>query len=375
MLSAIYYVNLPATSNTHTVTVQLTNPAPLVIHVFAVAGSDITGPPIYSAITNPGASEISTNVMTAPITVPAGTLLLSWAKNETDANATAIDGYTLDAGSTSYLWAESETAVASGSYTGDFQYDSAIGWETAVVGLKPAAGGPAAFNQAVTTSNGTPVNITLTAESPHGFPLIYSVVNGPTQGTLSGIAPNLTYTPNSGYAGSDTFTFKANDGTGDSNVATVSITVRALDHAPVASSATMTVAAGTSTAVMLSATDADGDSLTYSVVTSPAHGQLSSGTGPNRIYTPNAGYTGSDSFTFKANDGIADSNIATVSITVAAAVQLPAKIASHGLHQRHASHDAYDGRLQLGGIIHLGGVRVDKCAVERPAREHQRSNR
>ena len=330
LLSAIYYVNLPATSNTHTLTIHLTNAAPLVAHVFAISGSDITGPPIYTTITNPGTSGTSASVMTSPISVPANTLLLSWVKNETGANATAIDGYTLDAGSTSYLWAESETAIDAGSYTGDFQYDSSIGWQTAVVGLKPAATSPTAFNQAVATSNIAAVNITLTAMSPSGFPLIYSVVNGPTHGTLSGIAPNLTYTPNSGYVGSDMFTFKANDGTGDSNVATVSITVRGRDHAPVASGASMTVAAGTSTAVMLSASDVDGDSLTYSVVSSPTHGQLSSGTGPNRIYTPNAGYGGSDSFTFKANDGIADSNVATVSITVAAAVQLPAKIASQG---------------------------------------------
>ena len=57
LLSAIYYVNSPATSATHTVTVQLSNPAPLVFHVFAVSGSDVTGPPIFSAITDPGAGR------------------------------------------------------------------------------------------------------------------------------------------------------------------------------------------------------------------------------------------------------------------------------------------------------------------------------
>ena len=54
LMSAIYYVNSPATSATHTVTVQLTNPAPLVFHVFAVSGSDVTGPPIFSAYHRPG---------------------------------------------------------------------------------------------------------------------------------------------------------------------------------------------------------------------------------------------------------------------------------------------------------------------------------
>jgi hypothetical protein len=58
--------------------------------------------------------------------------------------------------------------------------------------------------------------------------------------------------------------------------------------------------------------------LTYTVVTNPAHGTLT-GTAPNLTYTPTTGYTGADSFTFKANDGKVDSNVATVSITVEAA--------------------------------------------------------
>jgi hypothetical protein len=68
-------------------------------------------------------------------------------------------------------------------------------------------------------------------------------------------------------------------------------------------------------AVRLAATDADGEPLTYIVVTQPGHGILT-GTPPDLTYTPNTNYTGSDSFTFKANDGKADSNVATVSITI-----------------------------------------------------------
>jgi hypothetical protein len=137
LFSAIYYVNAPLTSAAQTVTVHLTNSAPLVFHVFAVSGSDVTAPPIVSAITDPGPGGASAAVATAPITVPSYSLLLSWAKNETSATATALDGYTLDAQSTSFLWAESQSTLAAGSYAGDFQFSSAIGWQTAVVGLKP----------------------------------------------------------------------------------------------------------------------------------------------------------------------------------------------------------------------------------------------
>ena len=225
LVSAVYYVNNPISSSSQTITAQLTNPAPLVLHVFAVSGSDVTGPPIFSAITDPGAGATSANVATAPITVPANSLLLSWVKNETSATATALDGFTLDTQSTSFLWAEFESPIAAGSYTGDFQYSSAIGWQTAIVALQPSLG-PTALSQAVTTSEDTPVGITLTATSPQGLPLTYTVLSAPTQGTLSGSAPNLTYTPNTGYVGADSFTFRANDGTSNSNTATVSITIR-----------------------------------------------------------------------------------------------------------------------------------------------------
>jgi hypothetical protein len=59
----------------------------------------------------------------------------------------------------------------------------------------------------------------------------------------------------------------------------------------------------------------DGDALTYSLVDGPQHGTLT-GSGANRTYIPDTDYAGLDSFTFKANDGTADSNIATVTITV-----------------------------------------------------------
>lgn len=60
-----------------------------------------------------------------------------------------------------------------------------------------------------------------------GYPAspTFSVVNGPTGGVLSGTAPNLTYMPSSGFVGTDSFTFKANDGSLDSNIATVGISV------------------------------------------------------------------------------------------------------------------------------------------------------
>jgi hypothetical protein len=65
----------------------------------------------------------------------------------------------------------------------------------------------------------------LTGSDPDGDALTYSVLTPPSHGELAGIAPDLTYTPDLGYEGADSFTFSVNDGTVDSDPATVSITV------------------------------------------------------------------------------------------------------------------------------------------------------
>jgi len=90
----------------------------------------------------------------------------------------------------------------------------------------------------------------------------------------------------------------------------------------VAQAQTLSTAKNTAKLITLNATDADGDALTYTLVTSPVHGVLS-GTAPNLVYTPAAGYIGSDPFTFKASDGKGDSNTATISISVSDAAAVP----------------------------------------------------
>jgi uncharacterized repeat protein (TIGR03803 family) len=90
-----------------------------------------------------------------------------------------------------------------------------------------ANGAPTANDQSVSTDQGSPVPITLTATDPDNDVMSYSVVSGPSHGSLTGSAPILTYTPSAAFAGPDSFKFKATDSHGaTSNVATVSITVR-----------------------------------------------------------------------------------------------------------------------------------------------------
>jgi len=187
--------------------------------------------------------------------------------------------------------------------------------QTFTVTVTPINDAPVASGQAVTTAEDTAKGIMLSATDVENSPLTYTVLSVPSHGTLTGNGPNRTYTPAANYNGPDSFTFKANDGTADSNVATVSINVTPVNDAPVASGQSVSADQGVATTITLSASDVDGDSLTYSVVAGPAHGTLS-GTAPNLSYTSAPSYSGSDSFTFKAYDGTVDSNIASVSITI-----------------------------------------------------------
>jgi hypothetical protein len=93
--------------------------------------------------------------------------------------------------------------------------------------------------------------------------------------------------------------------------------------APIANTQTLTFEEDSSENVItLTADDADGDSLTYTIVSNPTHGILS-GTVPNLSYTPTADYFGDDSFSFKVNDGTVDSATVTVSITIAGVNDAP----------------------------------------------------
>lgn len=182
------------------------------------------------------------------------------------------------------------------------------------ISVEAISDAPVAQAQSVNTNEDQAVNITLQASDADGDALTYAVVTQPQHGTLTGTAPNLIYTPAADYSGSDSFTFRAK-GDIESNEAVVSITIAPQNDAPVALSQIINATEDVTKAITLGASDVENNALTY-VVGSPQHGTLS-GTAPNLLYTPNADYNGADSFTFKANDGVANSNTATVTINVA----------------------------------------------------------
>jgi hypothetical protein len=174
---------------------------------------------------------------------------------------------------------------------------------------------PFADPQSVEVKENTFVDITLTGSDPEGSNVTYFVESDPTNGVLTGATNVWTYTPNTNYTGPDSFTFTVNDGEQDSEPATVLITVNT-NRPPVANAQSVIVEVDSTVDITLTGNDQDGDDLSYTVADLPTNGLLSATTGTNLTYTPNAGYTGPDSFTFTVNDGETNSAPATVSIAV-----------------------------------------------------------
>lgn len=213
---------------------------------------------------------------------------------------------------------------------------------------------PKADNQNVSTVPNQDLAITLTGIDPDGVtPLIYTVVDSPTNGVLSGTASDLIYTPDTDFQGGDRLTFTVNDGVYSSDAATVFITVTNIP--PTAGGQSVGTTAYTPVAITLYGNDPEGSNITYMVVNSPSNGVLN-GTAPDLTYTPDAGYTGNDLFTFTVNDGVQDSEAATVSISVIPAGTL---VSFSGLS---ADLVFSNNLLNVGGLTNglaLSGISID----------------
>ena len=162
--------------------------------------------------------------------------------------------------------------------------------------------------------------------------LTAALVTGPAHGTLIfGADGGFTYTPELNYFGGDSFTYQVSDGALDSNIATVTLTVNAVNDAPDAQDDAFTTDEDTVLTVPMPgvlANDTDIDStLTAVVATGPANGTLVFNADGSFTYTPNLNFNGSDSFTYRASDAPgSESNLATVLLTVNAVNDAPVAV-------------------------------------------------
>ncbi|MDI9640123.1 tandem-95 repeat protein [Geitlerinema splendidum] len=199
---------------------------------------------------------------------------------------------------------------------------------TSTINLTAVNDAPIANDDNYTTDEDTTLTISLAqavtrndvdAENDN---LTATQLSNPSNGSLTfNNDGTLTYTPNTDFSGTDSFTYQVSDGMANSNIATVRITVGAGNDAPVAAADSYTTLEKTTLilkapGILDNDSDIDGDNLTVRLVEDAIHGTLTLNSDGSLIYTPDEGFSGTDRFTYQANDGAADSNVVAVEIVV-----------------------------------------------------------
>ncbi len=183
---------------------------------------------------------------------------------------------------------------------------------------------PAAANDAATIQRGTTANVAVLANDtdPDGNTLVVTSVTQPAHGSATFTASGVSYTPTAGFVGTDSFTYRISDGANGTATATVTIIVR--DNAPVANPDVATTPQATPVTInpLANDTDPNGDALSLTSVGTPAHGTASI-SGGTVLYTPTAGYVGSDSFSYSITDANGSTASSTISVTVTAGIVVP----------------------------------------------------
>ncbi len=196
------------------------------------------------------------------------------------------------------------------------------GLDTALVTITitPVNDNPDAIDDSITTNEDTAVIITVLTNDMDvdGDMLTVDNATNPASGSvIVNVDETITYTPNPDYNGSDSFSYTISDGNGGSDTALVTITMTPVNDAPdaVDDTAVTDEDIAITVTVLANDNDVDGDTLAVTSVTTPAFGTALI-VANSVVYTPNADYNGSDSFSYTINDGNGDTDTATVSIAI-----------------------------------------------------------
>ena len=169
---------------------------------------------------------------------------------------------------------------------------------------------PVISNVSLATNIDTDGTVDLYSWDPFNEPITYSIVSQPSNGSISLNGKICTYTPNAGFYGTDEATYKTNNGTLDSEIATISIIDR-----PLAQSFDISTRFDVVAQLNLQGTDPNNLPLTFEIINPPVNGIIDENNG---VFTYDAddGYIGTDTATFIATNGTFDSNEATINIYV-----------------------------------------------------------
>jgi DNA/RNA endonuclease G (NUC1) len=231
----------------------------------------------------------------------------------------------LASGTVTYTPAANYNGLASFSYTmcddgtTNGSPDPKCASATVNVDVQSVNDNPTAVDDSSITDEDTPVTINVLANDSDvdGDSLTVSAVTQGAHGSVTNNGSNVTYSPAANFNGSDSFTYTVSDGHGGTATANVSVTINAVNDAPVANpdSATTDEDTPATINVLANDSDVDGDSLVVSAVTQGAHGSVTNN-GNNVTYSPAANFNGSDSFSYTVSDGHGGTATANVSVTI-----------------------------------------------------------
>ncbi|MDD9912760.1 MAG: Ig-like domain-containing protein [Alphaproteobacteria bacterium] len=285
-------------TDTATVTVTVTNTAPDAVNDTATTAHDT--PVIISVLTNDTDADGDTISITGTTNPSNGTIVV---------NAGGTITYTPNA---SFIGTDTFT------YTID---DGCGATDTATVTVTVTNTAPDAVDDTVSTAHNTPILIEVLKNDtdPESDPLSVTSTTSPSNGTIVvNASGTITYTPNTGYTGTDTFTYTISDGHGGTDTATVTVTIAAPPNTPpVANNDSVTAHCGDTVTISVLANDSDanGDTLTVTgIASAPSRGTASINSNGTITYTPSSHFVGTDTFTYTISDGNGGTDTATVTV-------------------------------------------------------------
>ncbi len=232
------------------------------------------------------------------------------------------DGTVTDNGDGTLTYTPDENFNGSDSFTYTVS-DGTGGTDTATVNVTvdPVNDAPDAIDDAASTDEETAVVISVLTNDVDvdGDTLsVLGVSQGANGSTVRNGDGTVTYTPDEGFDGSDTFNYIVSDGNGGTDMATVTVTVDPVNDNPVAEDDTATLDEDTAVivSVLTNDSDADGDPLSISAFGQGANGTVTDNGDGTLTYTPDENFNGSDSFTYTVSDGNGGTDTATVNVTV-----------------------------------------------------------
>ncbi|MCP4693978.1 MAG: tandem-95 repeat protein, partial [Desulfobacterales bacterium] len=177
---------------------------------------------------------------------------------------------------------------------------------------------PVADGQSLETDEDTALPVLLAASDVDGDPIVYLPVSGPASGAISGVPPELTYTPAPDFHGQDSFTFIANDGAADSEPAEITVTVHPVNDPPRAEDDVVSTDEDNPALIHVLANDADvdGDLIALAGFTQAASGVVVDNGDGSLTYIPESDFNGRDAFEYTAADGAGGVDTGMVDISV-----------------------------------------------------------